>query len=173
VSWLLRLLALPGAEYVMPALCPPFVRDRGNAVSMALHRMGWRHARAAEMWRAYASLAEPDTRQAFARTLRAVIDPGGQSVSAFDRLYLASAIPTLIIWGERDAIIPVEHAHAAHQAIPGSRLEIIDEAGHFPHVEEPARFVELLSDFLQTTSPSSVGRDDLHDLLSAQPPGGR
>ena len=78
------------------------------------------------MWSAYASLAESENRQAFARTIRAVIDPGGQTVSAMDRLYLASPMPTLIIWGDRDDIIPVSHAHAAHQAIPGSRLVIIE-----------------------------------------------
>ena len=73
-----------------------------------------------ELWRSYASLGDVEARRAFLRTLRAVIDPRGQSVSATDKLYLAAGMPTLIIWGAEDRIIPVEHAHAAHAAIPGS-----------------------------------------------------
>jgi pimeloyl-ACP methyl ester carboxylesterase len=107
------------------------------------------------MWRAYASLAEPENRRAFVRTLRAVIDPGGQSVSARDRLYLAAGVPTLIMWGDEDPIIPVAHAHAAHEAIPGSRLEIFAGAGHFLHVEEPVRFAEVLTDFVESTAAAS------------------
>ena len=84
-----------------------------------------------------------ENRQAFVRTLRAVIDPGGQSVSAMDRLYLAAAVPTLIVWGDRTTRSSrSSHAHAAHEAIEGSRLEIIEGVGHFPHVEAPERFVD-------------------------------
>jgi pimeloyl-ACP methyl ester carboxylesterase len=117
------------------------------------------------MWRAYASLTEADNRRAFVRTLRAVIDPGGQSVSAADRLYLAAAMPTLIVWGDADPIIPVDHAHAAHQAIPGSRLEIFEGAGHFPHVEQPERFADVVRDFIDTTTPVPGDRDVFRELL--------
>ena len=155
VSWLIRLFTLPGVEYLMPLLCPAFVRDQGNDLSRFLHHRGWRAPHVAEMWRAYASLAEPENRRAFVRTLRAVIDPGGQSVSARDRLYLAAGVPTLIMWGDEDPIIPVAHAHAAHEAIPGSRLEIFAGAGHFLHVEEPVRFAEVLTDFVESTAAAS------------------
>ncbi len=138
VSWILRLMMLPGFEYVLPVLFPGFVRDKGNSVFRFLHRAGFRHARAVETWRAYASLTESENRMAFVRTLRSVVDPGGQSVNAMDKIYLAARMPTLIVWGDRDTIIPVSHAHAAHEAMPGSRLEIIEGAGHFPQVEEPA-----------------------------------
>src|SRR5579864_3127543 len=110
------------------------------SVSTFIASRGIRHRRAAEMWRSYRSLTEPDNRQAFVRTMRAVIDPGGQSVSAIDRLYLAANMPTLIVWGANDRIIPLVHAYKAHAAIPNSRLEVIEGAGHFPHVEAPARF---------------------------------
>ena len=90
------------------------------------------------MWNAYASLAETENRQAFARTIRSVIDPGGQTVSAMDRLYLAASMPTLIIWGEKDDIIPVSHAHAAHLAIPGSQLvAVIRGRGPLSQIEAP------------------------------------
>ena len=167
VSWILRTLTLPGAEYVMPVLFPPVVRGWGNAIARFLHDRGLRSERAAESWRAYASLTESANRQAFVRTIRAVIDPGGQSVSASDRLYLAAHIPTLIVWGDRDGIIPVEHAYAAHEAIPGSRLEIIKGAGHFPHAEEPVRFADVVTDFIRTTKPAPTDRDQIVALLQA------
>jgi pimeloyl-ACP methyl ester carboxylesterase len=112
------------------------------------------------MWSAYASLAEAENRQAFARVIRSVIDPGGQTVSAMDRLYLATAIPTLIIWGDRDAIIPVSHAYAGHDAMPESRLVIIEGVGHFPQIEAPEQFVDALVDFIDSTEPTAMGAED-------------
>ncbi len=173
VSWLLRALALPGAELVTPLLFPGFVRDWGDAVGRFFSRQGLRSARVSESWRAYASLTDADSRRAFVRTVRGVIDAGGQSVSAADRLYLAAEVPTMIVWGERDSIIPVAHAHAAHDAIPGSRLEIIEGAGHFPQVETPVRFADLVTDFVATTAPATLDRDRWVSLLqSGKPPGG-
>jgi len=168
VSWILRALTLPGAELLMPILFPSFVRDLGHQVRRLLYRRGWRAPHVAETWRAYASLSESENRHAFVRTLRAVVDPGGQSVSARDRLYLAAGLPTLIIWGDQDDIIPVAHAHEAHDAIAGSRLEIFEQAGHFVHVQEPRRFVEVLSDFIETTTPGAVGASNYRDILLAQ-----
>lgn len=158
VNWILRLLSLPGAELVLPVAVPGFVRDQGNAISRWLHRQGIRPPRVAEMWQAYASLADGETRQAFLRTLRSVVDPGGQSVSARDRLYLAAAVPTLIMWGDNDPIIPVSHAFEAHELMPGSRLEIFEGVGHFPQVEVPEQFCEVLIDFLDTTTPAVSDR---------------
>ncbi len=165
VSWVLRLLTLPGFEYALPVLFPSFVRNLGNDLMQFFHRAGFRHARALEGWRAYASLTESENRMAFVRTLRSVVDPGGQSVNAMDRIYLAARIPTLIVWGDRDNIIPVSHAHAAHEAVAGSRLEIMEGAGHFCHVEEPVRFVEILSDFMQSTEPSSITAEERRALM--------
>jgi pimeloyl-ACP methyl ester carboxylesterase len=131
VSWILRALTLPAAEYVMPLLFPAFVRRWGDAVDRFVSRNGWSAPRVAEIWHAYGSLTEVENRQAFVRTLRAVIDPGGQTVSARDRLYLAATMPTMIVWGEDDPIIPVQHAYLAHEAMPGSRLEVMAGVGHF------------------------------------------
>jgi pimeloyl-ACP methyl ester carboxylesterase len=170
VSWVLRMLTLPGLEYALPVLFPSFVRDLGNDLMGLFHRAGFRHARAVESWRAYASLTEADNRMAFVRTLRSVVDPGGQSVNAMDRIYLAARMPSLIVWGDRDNIIPVSHAHAAHAAMAGSRLEIMEGAGHFCHVEEPGRFVEILSDFMQTTEPSTMTAEQWRQLMLAHTP---
>lgn len=165
VSWMLRFMALPGAELLMPLIFPPFVRDRGNDLGQQLHKRGIRSARIDEMWRSYASLAESPNRKAFLRTLRSVIDPGGQTVSALDRLYLAAGVPTLIIWGEHDDIIPVKHAYTAHEVIPGSELAIFDGAAHFPHAEQPERFCEVLCDFLERTRPSHADAREYRHLL--------
>ena len=153
VTWLLRLMALPYVEYLMPVLFPPQVREFGNAVIRQLARLGLRSPGLEEQWRNYASLTEGSSRQSFLRTLRSVVDVTGQTVSANDRLYLTTLVPTLIVWGRNDRFIPVGHALAAHQAVPGSRLELLEASGHFPHCEETQRFVEVLRDFLDTTAP--------------------
>jgi pimeloyl-ACP methyl ester carboxylesterase len=170
VSWMLRLLTLPATEYVMPVLFPTFARSWGDSVVRFLGGRGVRHARAVEMWRSYRSLTDPASRSAFVRTMRAVIDPGGQSVSAVSRLYLAAHMPTLIVWGDQDKIIPVVHAAQAHEAIPNSRLEIMEGVGHFPHVEEPARFVEILTDFLRTTEPGTFTPEEHRERMRGTPP---
>jgi pimeloyl-ACP methyl ester carboxylesterase len=165
VNWMLRIMALPGSEYVMPVIFPGFVRDWGDNLFRMINDRGIRLGRLAEMWSAYASLAEAENRQAFARTIKSVIDPGGQTVSAMDRLYLASPMPTLIIWGDRDDIIPVSHAYAAHQAMPGSHLVIIEGVGHFPQIEAPEQFVDALIDFIESTEPAHLGAEDRQRML--------
>jgi pimeloyl-ACP methyl ester carboxylesterase len=165
VAMLLRGLSVPGTEHLLPIACNTRVRDAGIAVTGWLDRIGLRPVPVvAEMWRSFASLSDAQTREAFVHTLRSVVDLHGQRVSASDRLYLASDVPTLIMWGDRDPIIPVSHAYAAHEAIPDSRLEIFEGVGHYPHCERPARFLEVLVDFLQTT-PARVSQADLGDRL--------
>ncbi|MCU0670781.1 MAG: alpha/beta fold hydrolase [Myxococcota bacterium] len=168
VSWVLRALTLPGAEYVIPPLFPRFARRAGEKVMRFFRDRGVRAPHIAEMWNAYASLTETPNRHAFIRTVRAVIDPGGQTVSARDRLYLAAHIPTMIVWGDRDDIIPVAHAHATHELLPQSRLEIFEGAGHFLHVEHPLRFAELLRDFVETTQPAQRDTSTLREMLQAR-----
>jgi pimeloyl-ACP methyl ester carboxylesterase len=167
VSWILRLLTLPGAEFVMPVMFPSVARERGDAVSRFLRDRGLRAPHAAEMWRSYRSLTESENRHAFVRTLRAVIDPGGQTVSAVDRIYLAAGLPTLIVWGDEDPIIPIEHAYRAHELIEGSRLEVFEGCGHYPHVEDPDRFAEVLRDFMETTEPTEADPAGYRELLVA------
>ena len=103
----LRAATLPGAELVMPLIIRDWAVRAGSSVGELLGRFGV-HIRSdvEEMARGYASLVEADAQGAFLHTLRAVIDAGGQKVSAMDRLYLAERMPVLIIWGERDPIVP-------------------------------------------------------------------
>lgn len=165
VNPLLRLLTVPGSGAVLGAAAPWFVRDAGNAVRYWLGRRGIRADRFDEMWRAYDSLGDAETRGAFLRTLRSVIDLGGQAVSAEDRLYLTDAMPTMVIWGDADNIIPVSHAEHAREAMPTARVEILPGVGHFPQVEAPERLVELLRDFLASTEPVAVSAALFRDRL--------
>ena len=167
VNWMLRLLTLPGAELLMPVIFPRFLADKGDDVNRLLHQKGLRAPHFGEMWRAYTSLSGAQNRGAFLRTLRAVVDPGGQTVSALDRIYLASGLPTLIVWGDEDPIIPIDHAYAAQKAIEGSRLEVMEGCGHFPHVEDPRRFAAILQDFMATTEAASTHLDDYRQILVA------
>jgi len=169
VNWILRLVTLPAAEYLFPVLFPAFVRRWGDPVARFADRVGLRSVPAMEVWRSYRSLTETQGRKAFVRTMRSVIDPGGQSVSAIDRLYLAERIPTLIVWGEKDRIIPLAHAERALRAVPHSRLEVMPGVGHFPQSEDPAGFVELLKDFLRTTEPSTFTTEGHRDSLQRGP----
>jgi pimeloyl-ACP methyl ester carboxylesterase len=165
VSWVLRALTLPGAEYVIPPLFPRFARRAGEKVMRFFHDRGANAPHIAEMWSAYASLTETPNRNAFIRTVRAVIDPGGQTVSARDRLYLAADVSTMIVWGDRDDIIPVAHAHATHELLPRSRLEIFEGAGHFLHVEHPLRFAEVLRNFVESTEPAHRDTGTFREML--------
>jgi pimeloyl-ACP methyl ester carboxylesterase len=152
---LLRAAALPGAEWVLPLLCSSGLCDAVDGVARFLGRAGLRAGPDLdEIWRSFVSLSDPDARQAFIHTVRTVIDIRGQRASAGDRLYLAAEMPTMIMWGEHDPLIPVAHAYSAHERMPGSRLDIFPNAGHFPYRNDPRRFVEVLVDFIESTSPA-------------------
>ncbi|WNG83489.1 alpha/beta fold hydrolase [Mycobacterium sp. ITM-2016-00316] len=158
VGLILRLLAAPGAEFVMPVIAPSPVLRAGNAVKSWLSSAGLRSPRGAEMWSAYSSFGDGETRQAFLRTLRSVVDYRGQAVSALNRLNLREGLPILAIWGEQDNIIPVDHAYAALEARPDCRLEILPGVGHFAQVEAPEKVIELLDEFISTTEPANPSR---------------
>ena len=72
----------------------------------------------------------------------------------------------MVVWGHRDSFIPV--AHAAHFAalVPGTRTEIFEGAGHFPHLDEPARFARVLLDFIRTTEAAHLDVATLRSRLA-------
>lgn len=155
VGWTLRLLAAPGAELIMPIIAPPPVLSVGEKMRSFFTKMGIESPSGAEIWNAYSSFSDAETRQAFLRTLRSVVDYRGQAVSALNRLHVKTDLPTMAIWGERDAIIPVEHAYAVQQTRPDVRLEVLPRVGHFPQVERPTEVVDLIEDFIAST-PGAV-----------------
>ncbi|HEY7151982.1 MAG TPA: alpha/beta hydrolase [Solirubrobacterales bacterium] len=171
---LLRAGAIPGSELVMPLIAPTWAVRVGAAIADFLERFGVKAGPdLAEAARGYASLADRDARSAFLHTLRAVIDLDGQRVSASDRLYLAERLPTLVIWGTADRIIPVAHGRAAVAEIPGSRLVEIPGAGHWPQLDDPARFASELTGFIETTEPYEFDTEHMREMLRRGPHGGR
>jgi pimeloyl-ACP methyl ester carboxylesterase len=166
IGMILRAASLPGSELVLPLLVNEQLIGAGRALGGLLGRIGLRvHTDVGEVLRGHASLSDGEARSAFLHTLRTIVDVRGQRVDASDRLYLAKAIPFLLVWGERDPIIPVEHAHAAHELVPGSRLEIFSDAGHFPHLDDPLRFVRLLTEFMNETEPARVDSSRWSEML--------
>jgi len=118
----------------------------------------------------YVRLVEPSTRSAFLRTLRSVVDWRGQVVNMLDRCYLTEGIPTLLVWGTDDQVVPAGHALRAHRAMPGSRLVLFEGAGHFPYRSDPQRFLEILREFLTETPPATYDRSRWGSLLRAGRP---
>ena len=66
----------------------------------------------------------------------------------------------LIVWGDRDPIIPVRHGEDAHAALPGSRLEVFEGVGHLAQIEQPGRFIAVLERFLAETEPARFDREE-------------
>ena len=163
VTPFLRAVTIPGAgpvlqiaaservERVLRAAVSPVAGIGSHVVPKSAKRIA----------RYFPRFRDPSARNAFINTARSVLDLRGQRINATDRLYLAEELPTLIVWGGRDRLIPVGHGHRAHSLIPGSRLEIFERAGHFPHEDEPERFAALIREFIATTKPAQLTTEAL------------
>jgi len=68
-------------------------------------------------------------------------------------------IPTLVVWGLNDQIVPVEAALGYHRLIPSSRLELFERTGHLPMLERPTRFNPLLEEFIESSRPLQAAED--------------
>ena len=166
VSLLLRAAALPGSELVLPLLAASRMLDAGRLAGGLLGRLGLRAGTdIEEIARGHATLADGEARAAFVQTLRAVVGPGGQRINAANRLYLAQRLPLLLIWGEHDTLIPVAHAHETHAQLPASHLEVFGDSGHFPQLDEPERFIDVLGEFIDTTEPADLDAEGWRELL--------
>ena len=154
VSPLLRAAALPGADLFIAATAAPG-RAASSWIEQRLNALGLKpNAGATEIARGYGSLSDSRRRSAFLSTIKAVVGVQGQTVQAADKLYLAESMPVLIIWGERDRMIPASHGRRAHALIANSRIEIFDSVGHMPQLEAPAEFVDAVERFLAETEPA-------------------
>ncbi len=166
VSPILRAAALPGAEFVLPVMFSPTLHDGALKVRSLLGKIGLQpNADIDGVSEGFASLTEADARRAFLHTVRSVIDTGGQRVCAEDRLYLAGDVPAMVVWGENDRLIPVDHAYKAQEMLPDSRLEIFSDAGHFPFNDHPDRFVNVMRDFIATTEPTDMDESHVRKML--------
>jgi pimeloyl-ACP methyl ester carboxylesterase len=168
VSLLLRAATLPGSELVLPLLAASRMLDAGRLAGGLLGRLGLRAGTdIEEIARGHATLADGEARAAFVQTLRSVVEPGGQRITAANRLYLARQLPLLLIWGEHDTLIPVAHAHETHAQLPASRLEVFGDSGHFPQLDEPERFIDVLGAFIDSSEPAAMDAEGWRELLKA------
>lgn len=168
VNIVFRLASLPmGSEAMALLRLPlvlPAVQIAGRIVGKAIGTTSLGHD-LPNVLRILDDLPEPTASAAFGRTLRAVVDWRGQMVTMLDRCYLTEAIPVQIIWGTKDVVLPVRHAHMAHAAMPGSQLEIFEGSGHFPFHDDPARFIDIVERFMDTTEPAEYDQAALRALL--------
>lgn len=163
---LLRLGSTPAATWVLPLLSLRVARLGGVGVLRLLAWLDTDVGRDVDEWvRVFDALPDATARRAFVRTLRAVVDLRGQVITMLDRCYLTRGMPTLLVWGARDGVIPFHHARVAHAAMPGSRLEVFRQAGHFPHHTDQRRFLSLLEDFIANTPPASYSPEEWRELL--------
>jgi pimeloyl-ACP methyl ester carboxylesterase len=87
--------------------------------------------------------------QAYLATVRSLTRPGPLARGPDLVPALAGVgIPVLLVWGAEDPLFPLEHAQRAHREIPGSRLAVIEGAGHTPQAEKPDEFNRVLESFL-------------------------
>ena len=165
----LRLASLPGAHLALASLRLPPVRTQTTLVIRLLQLLDTGlGVDAPDLLRVMDALPDSASRDAFIRTLRAVVDWRGQVVTMLDRCYLTAGMPTLVVWGSRDAVVPARHAKVAHAAMPGSRLEIFEGSGHFPFHADPQRFLALLENFISMTEPVNRSAEDWRELLRSQ-----
>jgi pimeloyl-ACP methyl ester carboxylesterase len=174
VSPLLRSATVPGASALLSLAAHPRVLSALEWFGeRPRQRSSGRGVYVRAIARALRPLQRPGAREAFLQTLRSVVDVRGQRVSARDRLYLLSAMPTLIVWGGRDNTIPLSHGREAHEAAPGSRFEILPRAAHFPNLEDPEGLAAVLRDFLETTQPARLEDADWGPLIAKRSPRSR
>jgi pimeloyl-ACP methyl ester carboxylesterase len=166
VTPVIRMISTPGFEYLMAPLTLPGVRHVTAAAMRGLKRTGIKEFRDFdEVAAIYETFQEYDARSAIAHVTRAVVDWRGQIVTMADRAYLTEAMPLCVIWGEDDRVIPATHAALAAEIAPGARVEVIANAGHFPHKDHPERFVRILNDFVRKSQPATYSRARFRNLL--------
>ncbi len=96
--------------------------------------------------------ARPVTAKTFLRVLRASASPRGISAETVSRIHAAAALieaPTLLVWGDRDRVIPPGQAKTALGLIRDSRVEVLAGIGHVPFIESPSEFNSIMTSFLR------------------------
>ena len=148
VTYALRSLALPGYGKLAVA----WGKRRPGALQRALGRSALLFARP---WRVprewikeqYRLARLPGFLEAQLATLRAQVGLRGQREVLVDRLSHLK-VPTLVVWGARDRVLPYSQGQEAAARLPEGTLELVPDCGHAPHVEQPERFASSLGEFL-------------------------
>ncbi len=164
----IRAITLPGFNQVISVVTLPGVRQLAKTGLRALAASGVSRVRDLdEVAEIVESFRDRRARAAIRHVVRAVVDWRGQIVTMSDRAYLTAAMPMCIIWGADDAVIPVRHAGLAAEIAPGATVEVIANAGHFPHKDHPQRFVKIVDTFVRATDPAVYHRGRWRALLRA------
>jgi pimeloyl-ACP methyl ester carboxylesterase len=171
VNPILRLASTPNADLALPLLQLGATRLVVKSALTLLRLLSTDIGRDADdLLRVFDALPDATARRAFGRTLRAVVDWRGQVITMLDRCYLTRGMPTMLVWGAHDAVVPYSHAHIAHAAMPGSRLEMFHGAGHFPFRTDAPRFLSVLDDFIGKTEAASYSSHEWREALRRGPP---
>jgi len=116
-----------------------------------------------EVWinAAYRYLKRPERKDTIVNIVRSSVKPGQTypGASTADKLNLVK-VPTLVVHGARDRVIPFRNAQLVCDLIPGARCEVIDECGHNPQIEKPVQFNDLVAAFLRTSESAEKGQSD-------------
>jgi pimeloyl-ACP methyl ester carboxylesterase len=164
----IRAITLPGFDQVMGVLTLPGYRHLAKTLLRALASSGISRARDLdEVAQIVDSFKDKRARAAIRHVVSAVVDWRGQVVTMADRAYLTQAMPMCVVWGSDDAVIPVRHASVAAELAPTATIEVIANAGHFPHKDHPQRFVKIVHDFIRSTEPATYDRGHWRALLQA------
>ncbi len=141
-GWLHQVTRIPQVDRLGPLLARPIARIGGQRLLVSSWhdrskltpevRAGYMRALAAENWD-----------YGLWQTLR---DPGKPDVV---RRLGEIRVPTLVITGEYDAVVPTSHSLRLAQEIPGARLVVIPECGHLPQEEQPEAFLQAVSRFIE------------------------
>ncbi|HJR36760.1 MAG TPA: alpha/beta fold hydrolase [Nocardioidaceae bacterium] len=166
VTPVIRAITLPGFHQAMHVAMLPGLRHAAGLAMKGLAASGLPHTRDLdEVASIYDSFRDRRARAAIRHVVSAVVDWRGQVVTMADRAYLTHAMPMCVIWGTDDDVIPVRHAGLAAELAPEASVEVIANAGHFPHKDHPQRFVTILTDFIRTTQPAVYHRGRWRALL--------
>jgi pimeloyl-ACP methyl ester carboxylesterase len=162
----IRAITTPGFDQLMALLTLPGIRHAGVAGLRALSRSPLPATRDLdEVATIFDSFKDPAARHAIRHVVRAVVDWRGQIITMSDRAYLTAAMPMCVVWGRDDHVLPVRHANHAARLAPKARVEVISNAGHFPHKDHPHRFAKVVHEFIRSTQPTAYSRARFRSLL--------
>jgi pimeloyl-ACP methyl ester carboxylesterase len=147
----LRAMSLPFVGELASLAIHPWLIDKIDATFNRLSAVGFHEpTEFLQKRQLLRSLSDMSARGSFLDTLRGVINLQGQQVNGAERLDQVGDIPVLVVWGDRDPMLPISHADVVTDALPHARVEIFEGAGHFPHAQDPGRLAHLLGEMAST-----------------------
>ncbi|HYJ87024.1 MAG TPA: alpha/beta hydrolase [Pyrinomonadaceae bacterium] len=149
LPWHLKLFKTPVLGWVTIHVLP------GKAFTRRVLRYVYYNRRliTKEQIKAYSQpVKSRDARQALLQTARQAIP---KNIDELTPKYKDICVPTLIVWGEEDKVIPLKIGKMLAQAIPDSKLVVLPEVGHAPHEEAPEKTIPLILQFLENPSSSA------------------